>query len=58
MKRPRASSIYHREGGLTEADEEKIEADAEALEELAQPYEEHSRPRAGSGSTPPTSTCR
>src|SRR5688572_9039671 len=32
--------VYHRDGGLTEADKEKIEADAEALEELAQPYQD------------------
>ncbi len=32
--------VYYREGGLTEADKEKIETDASALNELSQPYQE------------------
>jgi putative drug exporter of the RND superfamily len=32
--------VYRREGGLTEADREKIQQDAQALSVLAQPYQE------------------
>ena len=32
--------VYYRDGGLTEADKEKIETDASALNELSQPYQE------------------
>jgi len=32
--------VYYRDGGLTEADKEKIETDASALNELSQPYQQ------------------